>query len=182
MRGPFIGDIGHLGRWRVTQWVNPPAEGCGFREDALALQMNTAWALALLEAGEAVGVLGFSSYGWRQRAAATGKPALYVNWHVNSFSPAGDYALILGDGPGWGDIAAAIVPHLEEATGLRCLVHRAGTGGYGGEALVETIAKTGCPGLVIEPGFVNNLEHARLWQAGGPDKIGRAVAHGCLKA
>lgn len=184
MEGPFVGDVGHIGRWpaRVAQYVNPPATANGFREDALALQIACAWGTYLLEAERAVALFGYDTYGHRQREAREGRPGLYVNFHVNSFDPPGDYALILGGGPGWDDIADTIAVHLAEATELQVRVEEAGKRGFGGEALVSTIARAGCPALIIEPGFINNLDHARLWQAGGPGRIGRAVAQGCLEA
>ena len=162
-------DLGHTG----LTGGKPPARAGGLCERRVLWRYGIELALELDLAGWVVEIAGAGTYRSRQLAAHGAD--VYLALHVNAgwrpeWSPRG----ALFHTPEASAIAEALsVPIADQAGGCRLYdISRTGWA-HGPRALTRWLG--GVPGVVVEPGFIDCPEHAHMWQAGGPVRLGGAL-------
>jgi hypothetical protein len=162
--------VGHADH-HSSRYIRPPAEAFGRSEVRLALRMATAFCLAWDEMGRPWALRGSGTYGSRQREAAKHR-CLYLSFHVNSTKEGTEFL-----------DPYALVAHKDAKLEARAVAMallgdvrvRAVPTPYAPNA-DSLLSQTGGPAILIEAGFIDRAEHAHLWEADGPERIGRAVA------
>lgn len=177
----IILDLGHCG----ATGGNPPAKSGDLREDVIVARYAAAMQEALLAADHVVELAGAGTYVSR-RLFAQGAQA-YLALHVNAEAPGKpmDYGLVTYNATGVG-LAQALrfaLQALRWQDGAmklaRVMAPAGGTNGWPKATL--SLIEVPCPGVVVEPGFITNPEHAGLWTPAGCRALGLALGAGVVK-
>lgn len=176
-----------LSRGHHGSGTNPPAEHAGLVEDVIARDYLAACEDALRAAGHEVVVLSGISYPDRHRRARELRAAVYVCGHLNAgwTRDVDPYGLVLHDHRSrLGSLLAAHVAselaRLPEVSRVPVWEATPDDWTRGAYATISGVYEGTPVGLCYEPGFIDCPDHAGLWQADGPVRVGRALAAGIV--
>jgi N-acetylmuramoyl-L-alanine amidase len=177
-------DHGHVGR----TGGRPPAHWQGLYEHKLVAQYVLPARLCLEDQGWETAVTGLGRYPDRQRLASDLGFDYYLACHCNAGAAAVRAA---GNTPGGAvfyhyasargpAVANRVAARLQARTGIRVRTFASRPDDWTRNAYALHRHAARCVGLVIEPGYLDDIEHQHLWTPSGLRQVGLAVAEGLL--